>query len=100
MKDETRGVAIEVFVELKPKIYLFFIDDTSEQEKANGLNKKVVTTITPNEYKDVLLNNKCLMYSMTRILSKSHRIGTYEIDKFQCIVLMTKYISKTVDITD
>ena len=34
-----------------------------------------------NEYKGVLLNNKCLRHSMNRIQSKSHRIGTYEINK-------------------
>ena len=34
-----------------------------------------------NEYKDVLLNNKCLRCSMNRIQSKDLRIGTYEINK-------------------
>ena len=33
------------------------------------------------EYKDVLLNNRCLRHSMKRIQSKDHRIGTYEINK-------------------
>ena len=32
------------------------------------------------KYKDVLLNNKYLRYSMNRIQSKSHRIRTYEIN--------------------
>ena len=27
MKDETRGVAIEVFVGLKPKMYLYLVDN-------------------------------------------------------------------------
>ena len=34
-----------------------------------------------DEYKDVLLDNKCLRHSMNRIQSKNHRIGTYEINK-------------------
>ena len=34
-----------------------------------------------NEYKYVLLNDKCLRHSMNRIQSKDHRIGTYEINK-------------------
>ena len=29
---------------------------------------------------------------MNRIQSKYHRIGTYEIKKFHCFILMTKYI--------
>ena len=45
------------------------------------MNKNVVATISHNEYKDVLLNNKCLRHSMNRMQSKNHRIGTYEISK-------------------
>ena len=41
-----------------------------------------VATISHNEYKDVLLNNKCIRHSMNRIQSKDHhRIGTYESNK-------------------
>ena len=54
MKDETRGIAIEEFMELKPKMYSFSVD--SEYEKAKGANKNVIATISHNEYKDVLLN--------------------------------------------
>ena len=52
MKDETRGIAIEEFMELK--MYSFSVD--SEYEKAKGANKNVIATISHNEYKDVLLN--------------------------------------------
>ena len=41
----------------------------------------VVAAITRNKYKDVLLNKKSLRYSMNRIRSKDHKIGTYEINK-------------------
>ena len=34
-----------------------------------------------NEYKDVLLNNKCIRHSMNRSQSKDHKMGTYEIKK-------------------
>ena len=34
-----------------------------------------------NEYKDVLLNKKCLRHSMNTIQSKDHKIGTYESNK-------------------
>ena len=81
MKDETAGVAIEEFVGLKPKIYLYLVDDNSEHKKAKGVNKNVVATISHNEYKDVLLNKKCLRHSMNRIQSKDHKIETYEVNK-------------------
>ena len=81
MKDETGGVTIKEFVGLKPKMYSFLVDDSNEHKKTKGMNKNVVATISHNEYKDVLLNNKCLRHSMNRIQSKDHRIGTYEINK-------------------
>ena len=34
-----------------------------------------------NEYKDVLLNKKCIRHSKNRIQSKDNRIRTYEINK-------------------
>ena len=33
MKDETGSIAIEEFARLKPKMYLFFVDDNSEHKK-------------------------------------------------------------------
>ena len=59
------------------------------------MNRNVVATISHNKYKDVLLNNK--WHSMNRIQSKTHRIGTYEINNFIFLVLMTKYISIKMD---
>ena len=69
-------VANEEFVGLKPKMYLYLVDDNSEHKKAKGVNKDVVATISHNEYKDILLNKKCLRYSMNRIQSKDHKTGT------------------------
>ena len=43
--------------------------------------KKVAARISHNEYKDVLLNKKCLRHSMNRIHSKDQRIRTYEMKK-------------------
>ena len=81
MKDETGGVAIEEFVGLKPKMSSFLADDKSEHKKAKGVNKNIFATISHNEYKDVLLNNKCLRHLMDKIQSKDHKIVTYEINK-------------------
>ena len=81
MKNETAGVAIEEFVELKLKMYLYLVNDNSEHKKAKGVNRNAVTAISHNEYKDVLLNKKYLKHSMNRIQSKDHEIGTYEINK-------------------
>ena len=73
MQDETRGVAIEECVGLKPKMYSFLVDN-SEHKKAKCMNENVAT-IGHNEYKDVLLNNKCIRCSINRIQSEDHRRG-------------------------
>ena len=62
-------------------MYSFLVEDNSEQKKAKTVMRNVVTTRSHNEYKDVLLNNKCIKHSMNGIQSKDHRIGTYEINK-------------------
>ena len=68
MKDETGGVGVEEFFGLNSKMYYsFLVDDNSEHKKANVVNRNVVATISHNEYKDVLMNKKCLRHSMNRI---------------------------------
>ena len=52
MKDETGGVVIEEFVELKPKIYSFLVGN-NKHNKAEGVNKNVFATLDPNEYKGI-----------------------------------------------
>ena len=51
-----------------------FLVDNSEHKKAKVTNRNVVPTISHNEHKDVLLNNKCIRYSKDRIQRKEHRI--------------------------
>ena len=45
IKDETACVAIKEFVGLKPKMYLYLVDDNSEHKKAKGVNKNVAATM-------------------------------------------------------
>ena len=66
MKDEAGGVATKEFVGWKPKMYSFFVDNSSESNKGKGVIKNV-ETVSQSEYKDVLLNEKCLRHSMNRI---------------------------------
>ena len=77
IKEETRGLAIEEFVGLKPKMYSFFVDN-SECKKAKDVNRNVTATIS---HKVELLNNKRLRHSINRILSKEHRMGACKINK-------------------
>ena len=79
MKDEITGVAVKEMFRLKPEMYSFSVEDNIEHRKAKGIN--VVATISHDEYKDLLLNNKCLRYSINRIQNKNLKIGTYEINQ-------------------
>ena len=81
MKNETDDVTIEEFVGLKSKMYSYLLDDNNEHKKAKSVNGNIVATISHSEYKDVLLNKKCLTHSMNRIQNKDHKIETYEINK-------------------
>ena len=54
----------------------FSVDDNSEHKKTKVLNRNVVDTVSQNEYKDILLNDKYLIHSMNRIQSEDHRIET------------------------
>ena len=75
------GVGIEKFAGLKAKMCSFFVDDSREHKKAKGVNKNAVVAISHNEYRDILLTNRCLRHLMNRIQSKDYKIGTYEINK-------------------
>ena len=78
IKDETGGVVNEEFVGLKPHMYSYLVNGNSEHKRANCVNKNIVATISHNEYKDLLLNKKCLRHLMNRIQIKDLKIETYE----------------------
>ena len=59
----------------------FLADDSSGHKKAKAVSQNLIEKITHREYKDALLNNKCLRHSINRIRSKNQGIGTYEIKK-------------------
>ena len=80
MKDEAGAFANEEFVGLKPKMYSFLVDNR-EHKKPKGVKKNFVVTISHNDYKDLLLNKKCIRNSMNKIQGKDHIIGTCEINK-------------------
>ena len=51
MKDKTGGVAIEELVGLKPKMYSFLLNDSSDHKKAKSVNKNFFEEITHSKYK-------------------------------------------------
>ena len=81
IKVETGGIVNKEFFGSKSNMYSLFGDNNSGHKKATGLNRTVVAAVSHNEYKDVLLNNKCIIHSLNRIQSEDQRIETYKINK-------------------
>ena len=77
MKDEFKGKIISEFVGLKSKMYSLISVNDEEVTKAKGINKK----LKHKEFADVLFNKKVIRHNMKRILSKLHKIGTYDVYK-------------------
>ena len=80
-------------------MYLFLVNDNSKHKLVKGVNKNVVATIIHGEYKDVLLNNKCLRDSMNGIQNKEHRRGKYEINKISLYCfddILNKYLKQWI----
>ena len=81
-------------------MYSFLVDGNSEHIKVKGVNKNFIEKITHKEYKDVFLHNKSLRHSLSRIQSKNHRIGIYEINKISLSSFDNKIISNTIIVMD
>ena len=76
MKDEFGGIVVVELVGLKSKMYSIkkLMGKNVIQQKEWILNKF-------NKFKDVLFNQKIIRHKMKRIQSKTHKLGTYEINK-------------------
>ena len=64
------------FLDWSQRVLPFLVVDSSEQKKVRDVNKNFVATTIHIEYKNVLLNNKCLKHWINRIQNKNHTIGT------------------------
>ena len=60
------------------------------------MNKNVFATISHNECKDVLLNKRCIRHSRNKTQVKTTEQEHMKSAKFHCVILMTKFILKTM----
>ena len=82
MKDELGGKIITEFVTLRPKTYSYLTDDGKEDKKAKETKKCVIKKmIQLNDYKKCLLNDKVILKSQQRFISKKHDVYTENINK-------------------
>ena len=82
MKDELGGKIITEFVTLRPKNYSYLTDDGKEDKKAKGTKKCVIKRMIKfDDYRNCLLNDKILLKSQQRFISKKHDVYTEDINK-------------------
>ena len=82
MKDELGGNIITEFVTLRPKTYSYLTDDAKEDKKAKGTKKCVIKRMIKfDDYKNCLLNDKVILKSQERFMSKKHDVYTENINK-------------------
>ena len=81
-KDEAAGKQIAEFVGLRAKLYSYRVEESYEEKKCKGVKKAVIKkTISFNDYKNCLLNNKPAMRKMNVIRSHLHTIFTETVNK-------------------
>ena len=81
-KDEASGKQIAEFVGLRAKLYSYRVEEYYEEKKCKGVKKAVIKkTITFNDYKDCLFDNKPAMRKMNVIRSHLHTMYTETVNK-------------------
>ena len=86
MKVENKGISINKFVGLKPKMYSLLSDDGKESNTARGV--KIATDF--NEFRDTLVNKKIVRHEMKRIKVKNTNLENMKSTKYHYHVLMIK----------
>ena len=81
-KDEASGKQIAEFVGLRAKLYSYRVEDSYEEKKCKGVKKAVIKkTISFDDYKDCLFDNKPAMRKMNVIRSHLHTVYTETVNK-------------------
>ena len=86
MKVENKGISINKFVGLKPKMYSMLSDDGKESNTAKEV--KIATDF--NEFRDILFNKRIVRHEMKRIKVKNTNLENMKSTKYLYHVLMIK----------
>lgn len=80
-KDELNGKQMVRLVALKPKRYAFEIEGGEEKKKSKGVKKNITKTLTVDDYKQTLFDNKTIRKEQYMIHSQKHQIHTIKQNK-------------------
>ena len=82
IKDELGGEIITEFIALRPKSHSYLTDDDKIDKKAKGTKKCAINKMIKfDDYKNCLLNDKVLLKSQERFVSKKHDLYTKDVNK-------------------
>ena len=82
MKDELGGEIITEFIALRTKTYSYLTDNDKIDKKAKGTKKCAINKMIKfDDYKNCLLNNKILLKSHQRFISKKHDVYKEDVNK-------------------
>ena len=85
-KDGLRGKIMKVFVGVRSKTQAYLVDDNSENKKAKGTKKCIITKgIMVKNYEDCVFDNKIILKSQQVFRSDYHNVCTVEINKIVLI---------------
>jgi hypothetical protein len=73
-KDEHDGNIFTQFIGLKPKMYCTETDDRKTLKKGKGIDRKVVKSLSTDDYLYTLTDNKKSLYTSNKICSKNHQV--------------------------
>ena len=81
-KDEAAGKQITHFVGLRPKLYIFKVEEKGETRKAKGLKRNVIKkSLSFEDYKKCLFSEEEVMKEMNIIRSQNHEIFSMTVNK-------------------
>ena len=82
MKAELGGEIITEFIALRPKTYSYLTDNDKIDKKAKGTKKCIIKKMIKfDDYKKCLLNDKVILKSQQRFISKKHNVYTENVNK-------------------
>ncbi|GIY27470.1 uncharacterized protein CDAR_33571 [Caerostris darwini] len=81
LKDETKGVPIQEFCALRPKMYSYVFGNENKKT-AKGTKKTVVQNVLKHQlYLDILERDELMKNKQTSIISKNHIVSTIKQNK-------------------
>ena len=82
MKGELGGEIITEFIALRPKTYSYLTDNDKIDKKDKGTKKCIIKKMIKfDDYKKCLLNDKLILKSQQRFISKNHDVYREDVNK-------------------